>query len=387
MYIQREEIFMKNKNIKIGLVTLFSVVALGTVAIQTGTTVDAADLGTPLQSRMYDPTPAPQKLLNIWMTNGYALQPDATTNAEVGQKGVVLHTDVGRSVGSVVTGLLDAPHYRWLVSYDGKNWSSLPEWQYGHRENLPVDTSKEGTTWYQLDTQYYNYLTGWALKTHVYSNIAQVNVLPNDVQPESVKVSTDTNYIYNNKDQMMNSAYAHAVVTPTNATGKLTWSLDYEDQKYATIDSTTGKITAKTNTDDYMKPARIKVIATYTGSNTAKDSESNTVSGSSYVTIGGGLNDATVRSGQKATFSLQGNQNNFNGSWNNNEIWVEWSKKSVGQKDSQSVSLGSTRTMSMTTAPLTIHDSNQLYRAKVIMRNNGKETSMTTRWAKLIVNP
>lgn len=379
---------MKQKNIKTGFITLFSVIALGTIAIQTDTTVNAADLGTPLQSQMYDPTPAPQKFLNIWMTNGYALQPDDVTNAKIGDTDIVLNTDVGRSVASVATGLLDAPHYRWLVSNDGKNWASLPEWQYGHRANLPVDTSKQGTTWYQLDTQYYNYLTGWALKTHIYSNIAQVNILPDDVQPESVKVSTDTNYIYNTKDKMMNDAYAHAVVTPANATGKLSWSLDTEGQKKATIDSRTGKITAKTNTDENnLDPQRIKVIGTYTGSDTSNINGSKTVSGSSYVTIGGGLNNVTIKNGQTATLKLQGNQDNFHGNWNNNEIWVEWSKKNVGEKDSKSVSLGSTKTMSMTTQPLTISDNGQLYRAKIIMRNNGKQTSMTTGWAKVTVTP
>lgn len=58
----KEDLIMNNKNIKVGLVTLFSVIALGTVAVQTDVTVDAADLGTPLQSTMYDPDPCAKKV-------------------------------------------------------------------------------------------------------------------------------------------------------------------------------------------------------------------------------------------------------------------------------------------------------------------------------------
>lgn len=329
------------------------------------------------------PTPAPKKFLNIWTTSGYALQPDAVTNVRVGDDNIVLHTDVGRSVGDVTTGLLDAPHYRWLVSHDGKNWSSLPEWQYGHRANLPVDTSEEGTTWYQLDTQYYNYLTGWALKTHIYSNIAQVNVLSNDVQPESVKVSTDTKYIYNTNDKLMNVAYAHANVAPINSTGKLSWSLDPEYDKYATIDSTTGKITAKTSSEEPSVPRKIKVTATYTGSEATDGSESKTVTGSSYVTVGGGLNNVNADIGQTATFNLQGDQNDFYGWWDDNDLWVEWSTKQLGQKDSQSKKLGSNKSLSYTTPALTQNDDKTLYRAKIIMKKGNKETTLTTGWASL----
>jgi len=375
---------MKQKNIKLGLVTLFSAVALGTVAIQGNTNVDAAALGTPLQATMYDPTSAPEKFLNIWNTNGYALQPDSVTNVKVGTSDVVLHTDAGRSVGSVVTGLFDAPHYRWLVSHDGKNWSSLPEWKYGHRKNLPVDTGEEGTTWYQLDTQYYNYLTGWALKTHIYSNVAQVNILPNDVQPDSIKVSTDTDYIYNTQDKLMNVSYAHAVVNPANSTGKLSWSLDDNSSKYATIDSTTGKITAKDVSEEPSLDHRIKVVATYTGSDTDKTGAApKVVTGSTYVAVGGGLNTVSSSVGQTATFNLQGNQNDYYGYWDDNDIWVEWYTKKVGDKDSQSQSLGSTKVPSYTTPILKDENANSLYRAKIIMRKDGKELTMKTGWAGL----
>lgn len=366
----------KNKAIKLGLVTLFSSMALGTAVVYSTSIVDAAPLGTPLQLTLYEPNPAPTKFLNVWMTNGYALQPDSVTNAKINDKTKVLHTDAVRSLSSIMTGALDAPHYRWYKSENGRNWSAVPENEYGHRANMPINANEEGTTWYQLDTQYYNYATGWLAKTHIYSNIAQVNVLTDDVNPESVQVSTDTNYVYNTNDKLMNVAYAHADVQPANATGKLTWSIDRPD--IATIDSTTGKITANSTGAN----GRVKVTATFTGS---EDNNPKVVVGSSYVTVGGGLNNPTINVGQTATFNLQGNQDDFYGYWDENDLWVEWYTKEVGQKDSKQKSLGTTKGLSYTTPVQTETSSNKLYKAKVIMRKGSKKTTLTTNWASLTV--
>ncbi len=364
------------KATKLGLVTLFSALAFGTVVVHENK-VEAAPLGTELQYYLNDPTPEPVKFLNIWNTNGYALQPESLTNVKVGEnQNNTLHTDAARSVWSVATGVLDAPHYRWYKSDDGKTWSEVPESQNGHRKNFTFDTSKEGTTWYQLDTQYWNYLTGWLAKTHIYSNIAQVNVLSQDVNPESVKVSIDNSYLYNVDDQYMNTTYAHASVNPTNATGKLTWSIG--DSSLATIDSTTGKITANSK----GLGGKVKVTATFTGSD---NDNPVSVAGTSYVTIGGGLNSPTVNSDEAATFKLQGDTDGLNSYWDTNATSVEWYRKGPNEKDSKAVLLGLTKTLYYTTVPLTKKDNGYQYRAKIIMNKNGKKVTLTTGWSTLTV--
>lgn len=74
----------KGKATKLGLVTLFSTLVLGTFVVQNDIQVDAAPLGTELQYYLNDPTPAPSKFLNIWNTNGYDLQPDVVAHVAVG---------------------------------------------------------------------------------------------------------------------------------------------------------------------------------------------------------------------------------------------------------------------------------------------------------------
>lgn len=337
--------------------TLLASVALGTAVVQNSNVVDAAPLGTPLEVVVFQPNPAPSKFLNIWTSNGYALQPERLTNLKIGDTSGVLRTDAVRSLTSIVTGALDAPHYRWYKSEDGRNWEPVPEKEYGHRANLPLKANEEGTTWYQLDTQYYNYATGWALKTHIYSNVAQVNVLTKDINAESIKVTTDSDYIYNTGDKFNNVAYAHADVQPADATGKITWSLASNGEK-ATIDKDTGRIEAKTNAD----PGTIQVIATFTNSDPTSPT---TIIGRKYVEVGPGLNEPRIKVGQSATFTLQGDHSNLEGSINNGDSTIQWYTKKKNEKDKKAKYLGMTKTLSYTTDIMNEASTDQLYRAQV----------------------
>ncbi|WP_125565485.1 hypothetical protein [Companilactobacillus insicii] len=366
----------KGKAAKLGLVTLFSTLTLGTFMVQNSTQIEAAPLGTELQYYLNDPTPAPSKFLNIWNTNGYDLQPDPVYNVQVGDKDKMMYTDAARSVWTVLGGVFDAPHYRWYKSDDGRTWSEVPEWQNGHRKNMPIDTSTEGTTWYQQDTQYWNYLTGWFAKTHIYSNISQVNVLKNNIDADSVNVTTDNSYLYNISDKLMNVTYAHATVNPTYATGKITWSTNHPE--LVTVDSDTGKITANSKGAN----GRATIIATYTGSN---EKSPKIVTGKTYVTVGGGLVNQKARVGGTATFKLQGNTDDFYGYWDDNNIAVEWYTKKDGAKDSTEKLVASTSNLYYTTNALTSDDRENMYRAKIIMRKGTKQMTLTTNWAALTI--
>lgn len=58
----------RGKATKIGLVTFFSTLTIGTFMIQNSTQIEAAPLGTPLTNSAFTSTPVPDKFLNIWNT-------------------------------------------------------------------------------------------------------------------------------------------------------------------------------------------------------------------------------------------------------------------------------------------------------------------------------
>jgi len=358
-------------NIKLkraGLVTFAAISMLGTFSMQ-GVNVDAAALGTPLTNNMFIPNPAPDKFLNIWNTNGYALQPESHTYTVVGNQ-VTLNTDVGRSVWSVMSGLLDAPHYRWYKSDDGVNWSAIPEYQNGHRKNLSVPSNEVGRTWYQLDTQYYNYLTGFALKTHIYSNVAEVNIVDTPSNASGLSVTADSNYIYNNDKNQINTTFVHATVDPISSTGKVTWSVD--NPKLATVDSN-GKVTANNNNLSGV----VKVTGTF------HNMDSSFVVGTSYVEVGGGISNQTVQQGQPATFNLKGDTSNLTGLINQKMAKVQWYKKAPGSTKEQY--LGQYYTDFYTTDPTAVSDNGTQYRAKITLNDGSSSKTVYTNWSTLHV--
>jgi len=351
-----------------GFVTFVAVSMLGTFSIQS-LNVNAAALGTPLTNSLYTPTPAPDKFLNIWNSNGYALQPESNTYTVVGNP-VTLNTDAGRSVWSVMGGLLDAPHYRWYKSDDGVNWSAVPDWQNGHRKHFGVPTNQVGKTWYQMDTQYYNYLTGWALKTHIYSDVAEVNIVNTPTNANGLSVTSDSDYIYNNGNGQNNTTFAHATVNPVSSTGKVTWSVD--NTNLATVDST-GKVTANNNNLSGV----VKVTGTF------HNMDSSFVVGTTYVEVGGGIADQTVQSGQSATFNLKGDTSTLTGLINQNRAKVQWYKKAPGTIKEEY--LGQYYNDSYTTNVTSVADNGAQYRAKITLRQGYSDKTIYTNWSTLHV--
>ncbi|KRK79376.1 Ig-like domain-containing protein [Companilactobacillus nodensis] len=354
-------------NIKLKRYGLFLFVILLMLGVFSTQDTQAAEVGTPLTNSAFTATPEPNKFLNIWNTNGYDLQPEAVTYKVVGNE-ITLNTDAARSVWSVLGGVFDAPHYRWYKSDDGISWTEVPEWQNGHRKNLPIQTTEQSRTWYQLDTQYWNYLTGWVAKTHIYSTVAEVNAVNVPTNATGVSISTDSDYIYNNSEGQVNTTYAHAIVDPISSTGKVTWSVD--NINLATVDST-GKITA----NDKSLSGVVKVTGTF------RNMDTSFVIGTTYVQVGGGLDNQTVPSGQPATFTLRGDTNSLTGVINDNRIKIEWYKKAPGKTKAEY--LGKSNSVSYTTANTTASDNGTQYQAKITLKEGSKSTTIKTNWATL----
>jgi len=311
------------------------------------------------------PNPPPKKFIGIWMTNGYGLQPNPNYYTTVNEP-VVIRTDAGRSIWTVLLGLFDSAHYRWWQTTDGKKWTEVSKSNNGHKKNFEVKPTKVGTVWYQLDTQYYTYLTPY-LKTHIYSNLTAVHTLEDPVDATGLTVTVDDDYLYSTSEEVSNTTYAHAHPDPENATGKVTWSVD--DTSLATIDPNDGHITA--NNKD--RSGVVKVIATMTNPTTGP------VSNHTFVTVGGGLDDQRVDSGEKATFALRGDTGGDGDDGNSGSITIDW------YKNGTKVSSGTDDTY--TTPETTMADDGSLFHAIITLKKGAITKKIKTNQAKLTVIP
>jgi len=362
------------KIIRIILLLLIPLITIILNYSQEQTTINADD-ETVVVTPPNTPTKPPKKVLGIWMTNGYGLQPNSDYYTVVDSP-VTLKTDAGRSVWNAIAGVFDGDHFRWSQSTDGKNWTAVSEGDGGYKKNFTVTPTKVGTVWYQLDTQYYNYLTGWLLKTHIYSNVAAVHTLSEAVNATTLTVTSDDDYLYNTSDQLSNTTYAHAMPDPANSTGNITWSID--DPTLATIDDN-GLVTANSN----GLSGTVTVKATFTNND---DSE---IYGYVKIKIGGGLDDQTVDSGDAATFTLLGktggtgdgdDEDNGTGT-----VTVDWYKYAPGATKGVLVSSGDAT--SYTTPTTTMADDGSYFQAIITLSTSKGSKTITSNKAKLTVIP
>jgi len=315
------------------------------------------------------PNPPPKKFIGIWMTNGYGLQPNPNYYTTVGEE-VVIRTDAGRSIWTVILGVFDSAHYRWWQTTDGKKWTEVSKSNNGHRKNFSVTPKNVGTVWYQLDTQYYTYLTPF-LKTHIYSNLTAVHTLPDPVDATSLDVTVDDDYLYSTKEEISNTTYAHATPDPINATGKIKWSVD--NTSLATIDPDDGHITA----NNKSLSGNVEVTATMTNPNTEP------IYGSKTIRVGGGLDDQKVNSGEDATFTLLGDTGGDGDDGNSGSVTIDWYRTDpITSKESKIYSGDDT---SYTIKKATMADDQALYKSIVTFQKGAVKRTLTSNKAKLTV--
>ncbi len=353
------------------VILLFSLIfiALNYSNKQTTTKADDEVVVTP----KFTPNKPPKKVIGIWMTNGYGLQPNPDYYTVVDTP-VTLKTDAGRSVWTAAAGALDGVHYRWWQSTDGTNWTAVAKANNGYKKNFTVTPTEVGTVWYQLDTQYYNYFTGLLLKTHIYSNVAAVHTLADPVDALQLDVTSDDDYLYNTSDKLSNTTYAHAQPTPSDATGTITWSVDNPD--LATVDEN-GLVTANSNS----LSGTVRVTATFT------NNDGSSIKNYVDIEIGGGLDDQTVKSGSPATFTLQGKTggDDDDGSSGTGTVNVDWYKYAPGSNTRVKVSSGTDTTY--TTPDTTMADDGSYFQAVLTFTSGSTTKTITSNKAKLTVLP
>ncbi|MFC6176464.1 hypothetical protein ACFQAV_06405 [Companilactobacillus huachuanensis] len=357
--------------IKSLLLILFPITLLMVVTASTDHKIKADDEEIVVKPN-FKPTKTPKKFIGIWLTSGYDLQPQADYYTLVDDP-VTIRTNTGRSVWSAITGAFDGIHFRWWKTTDGLIWTEVDKNDNGQKKNFTVTPTEPGTTWYQLDTQYYKYIT-WYLKTHLYSQVTAVHALSEPVDALSIDVIVDDDYLYNTSDELSNTTFAHAKPNPANATGKLTWSID--DSSLATIDED-GQIVANNKGNSGIVTATATIV----------NNDGKSVSGSTTVEIGGGLDDQTVKSGQSATYTLKGNTGG-DGDEDDDDtgtITIDWYKYLPGSNKKVKVASGDSTTYVTEVASM---DDDESYYQAVITLKSGKITkTITSNKAKLTVIP
>ena len=317
------------------------------------------------------PTGDVRKFLGIWMTSGYNLQPQPN-NYTVVDSSTTLRTDQGRSWLSALTSGLAPAHYQWYETTDGKKWTEVSKKNGGTKKNLTVTPKEIGTKYYQQEVKWYYIFS--PLSPTVYSKVAAVHALDKHVSATDIDVSVDDDYIYNySSDITTTSTYAHATVTPANFTGDIKWSIDNTD--LATIDEESGLITANTRT----KSGIVTVTAT------AINNDGTTVSNSTTVTVGGGLEDQTVKARETAKFELMGNIGEFDEQEDMNYS-IRWFKEDPITHEQSEIEVGNNAT-SHTTPKTTLNDDGTLFFAYITVKANNKTYEYTTNEATLHVIP
>ncbi|WP_334329632.1 Ig-like domain-containing protein [Companilactobacillus sp. HBUAS59699] len=326
------------------------------------------------------PSAPPIKIIGIWLTSGYDVQPDEDNYTTV-NKPITLYADAGRSIFAALFSLTASAHYQWYSSDDGLVYSKVSSRDGGTSQNLTVNPSAVGTKYYQLWTDWYTLISwGPIIDTMAYTNIVKVHTLPDPINAESLKVTSDSDYLYNNLNtsilgilnyNVADTTQMHATVKPDEATGTVKWYSS--DPSIASVDENTGAVTGNTN----KKDGTVTITGIYT------NPDGTTITDTHQIEVGGGLKDQTVGVGQQATFTLQGNLAAADGV----DISVEWHKVSPDGKTDTIVQTGSKT--SYTTPTTTLADDGSHYYANIVVSQttdgSTKTENGTTNKAKLNV--
>lgn len=341
----------------------------------------------------HKPTKDVRKFFGIWLSTGFALQPKAD-NYVVVDNTITLRTDSARSAVYAVATLTRSARYQWYQCKAGDSeWTKISKADGGTKENLVITgKTADETTYYQLQVQWQGLIHNIFAKK-IYSQVAAVHTVPEPTDGTEMKIRTDDDYIYSTSfDMAQKTTYAHADIIPAHHTGEVTWSVD--DPSLATIDEDTGLLTAVT------KP---EVHGTVTVIGTLHNPIGDDIQAVKEVQVGQGLEDQSVKAGEKATFSIEGNLGELDNdgdddddgdeggdnSDGNNEYTVKWyrdnpdgSRVQINKDDELNGSL------SVTTDPTTMEDDNQSkYQAIINVKLGTINKSYTTNKATLTVIP
>lgn len=349
---------MWRKKLKYIVIALFAFMTFAGIAKSSdhdSSTVQADDV---VVTPPFTPSADPIKFMFVYWTSGFTLQP-TSQYTYIGQP-ITLSTDTHITLLDSMSSIYSYG-YQWYTSNNGTTWTNPSGMT---KKKLTVDPTEEGTVYYQ-QTYTRGKLIG-SSRSGYYSQVAFITTYPDPVDALSVDVTVDDDYLYNNQSEA-STTFAHAKPNPADSTALLSWSVD--DTSLATIDKTTGMITANKS----GKSGDLTVIATLT------NSDGSTVEGEKTITIGGGLDDETVDEGTSATFSVLG-------AFDKQPDSVVWHKVVNGKDTTVETS---TSLKYMTPETVYTDDGTQYYAVIKVTENdvngNAETNTITTNKAKLNV--
>ena len=333
---------------------------------------DVAPFSTEGIPPKHEPTEPVKKFLGMWMSSGYASQPNDDTYTVQGRE-VTLYTDASRSVWDVLLSPTSWAHHQWYTSSNGKKWTTMDD-STSNKRDLTVSSNTVGTTYYQQRTAWYMLIGPTKIDPTVWSHVLAVHTLDKDIDAENIDVTLDDDYLYNQENEITSTTtYARARVTPPEYTGTIKWSVDRPD--LATIDENTGLITANTRSQSG------KVTVTATGYN---ENNGESFHKDATLTVGGGLEDQTVNVGSKATFKLMGNIGEFE-QQDDAKYEIRWFREDPITGKQEEIEVGK-NALSHETAETTIDDDGAEYSAHItVMKGKKPYPTYDTNGAKLHV--
>jgi len=238
------------------------------------------------------------------LNGGFTTPPQPKYSVILG-KSVTITTASARPIWEAVDPFPHITH-EWYESTDGKTWSSS-----GNTSNLVILGKKIGTTRYQLHDRYFQKVLFWGkvYDNNYYSNVITVYVTKGKVKATSAEINFDQDYLLNSENTYFTGkTFAHADLTPSDSTSTAKWYSS--DSSIATVDETTGEITANHN----GKSGSVIIGAVI------NNGDSNPVITAKKITVGGGLSDQDAIYTGKATFRLLSMDN----SGVSDKIKVQW---------------------------------------------------------------
>jgi len=179
-------------------------------------------------------------------------------------------------------------NYVWYESIDNGAWNTVSVSE--NSPELKKKMSNFGNYRFQLEHYFYWYPDTNNRTSDFYSDVVSIDV---GEPAKSATVSFDRGYLLNapNSDYL-GKTFAHIKFDAASSTHPVTWRTS--NKSLATIDANSGEITANSK----KQSGTVTIIATVDNGN------SNTITASKKLEIGGGLIDQNIREGDDATFPL-----------------------------------------------------------------------------------
>jgi len=229
------------------------------------------------------PTSPPTTIMGINLAGGFTQEPIDSNH--ISGDSVTLSAKGTRNILEALTNPFGSRKYVWWESTDGGNtYSTVGSNSTTYSFTAP-NVSSVTNLYFQCEYDF----TGIGFFYSEWSRIATVTVLPSRVPTTGIKVSADSNALYNGEITTV-----HATLTPSTATDPITWTSS--NPSLASVDEY-GNVVAADTSSSTSGTANDHGTVTITG-------YSNGHSDSVKITIGT-LQNVTVNEGSDATFKLK----------------------------------------------------------------------------------